>query len=170
MNALIDAMLALSRVTQQELHLTDVDLNALVSGVRATLAPELQGRAVTIQVAPLPTVQADAALLRQVMTNLLSNAVKYTAPCQDAQIQVWADAAPDAWTVRVRDNGVGFDPAYAHKLFGVFQRLHRAEEFSGTGVGLANVRRIVQRHGGSVQAESQPGGGATFSFRLPRQV
>lgn len=170
MNALIDAMLALSRVTRQELHLTDVDLNALVSGVRATLAPELQGRAVTIQVAPLPTVQADAALLRQVMTNLLSNAVKYTAPCQDAQIQVWADAAPDAWTVRVRDNGVGFDPAYAHKLFGVFQRLHRAEEFSGTGVGLANVRRIVQRHGGSVQAESQPGGGATFSFRLPRQV
>ena len=168
MNALIDAMLALSRVTRQELNLREVDLNALVGSVQVSLAPELEGRDVTLRVAPLPTVQADAALLRQVMTNLLSNAMKYSAPRAAPLIEVWADALPGEWRVSVRDNGVGFDPAYAHKLFGVFQRLHRAEEFGGTGVGLANVRRIIQRHGGQVHAESQPDRGATFSFTLPR--
>ena len=168
MNALIDAMLVLSRVTRQEVHLTDVDLNAVTAAARATLAPELEGRRVTIQVAPLPTVRADTALIRQVLTNLLSNAVKYSATRSDALVRVWAETTEQTWTVFVQDNGVGFDPAYAHKLFGVFQRLHRAEDFSGTGVGLANVRRIVQRHGGSVHASSDPGQGATFSFSLPR--
>ncbi|GGR92303.1 sensor histidine kinase [Deinococcus sedimenti] len=168
MNALIDAMLALSRVTRQELHLRDVDLNEVVAGVQATLGPELAGRDVTFRVAELPTVQVDAALIRQVMTNLLSNAVKYTERQPDALIEVWAQGTPDEWQVFVRDNGVGFDPAYAHKLFGVFQRLHRAEEFGGTGVGLANVRRIIQRHGGTIQAEGRPGAGATFWFSLPR--
>ncbi|NTX99044.1 ATP-binding protein [Deinococcus sp. JMULE3] len=167
MNALIDAMLVLSRVTRQELHLSDVDLGALVRGVQVSLAPELEGRPLNLRVSPLPTVQADAALMRQVMTNLLSNAVKYTARRADPLIEVWADPLPGAWRVNVRDNGVGFDPAYAHKLFGVFQRLHRAEEFGGTGVGLANVRRIIQRHGGQVDAEGKPGAGATFSFTLP---
>ncbi|MXV21482.1 ATP-binding protein [Deinococcus xianganensis] len=168
MNALIDAMLLLSRVTRQELHLRDVDLGALVGSVQVSLAPELEGRDVTLRVSPLPTVQADAALLRQVMTNLLSNAVKYSATRAAPLIEVWADALPGEWRVNVRDNGVGFDPAYAHKLFGVFQRLHRAEDFGGTGVGLANVRRIIQRHGGQVHAESEPDQGATFSFTLPR--
>ncbi|UBV44989.1 GAF domain-containing protein (plasmid) [Deinococcus taeanensis] len=170
MNALIDAMLNLSRVTRQELRLTHVDLNAAVAGVRAELSADLRSRNVTFQVAPLPTVYADAALIRQVLANLLGNAVKYTAGRSHAVIEVWAVTEPQQWTVYVRDNGVGFDPAYAHKLFGVFQRLHRADEFGGTGVGLANVRRILQRHGGNVGAESQPGRGATFRFTLPRPL
>ena len=100
----------------------------------------------------------------------LSNALKYTRKNSQAVIEVWAEERPDAWAICVRDNGVGFDPRYADKLFGVFQRLHRADEFEGTGVGLANVRRIVTRHGGTVFAQGTLGGGATFGFTLPRRA
>ncbi|PTA67186.1 ATP-binding protein [Deinococcus arcticus] len=168
MNALIDAMLNLSRAGRHELRLAQVDLGALTRSVLAELQPELQGRDLQVQVGELPTVYADAALLRQVLANLLGNAVKYTARSEHARIEVWAEDTPGGWTVHVRDNGVGFDPRYSHKLFGVFQRLHRAEDFGGSGVGLANVRRILQRHGGSWSAQGQPGEGATFSFSLPR--
>ncbi|MBZ9713627.1 hypothetical protein K7W41_10115 [Deinococcus multiflagellatus] len=168
MNALIDAMLNLSRAGRQELRLSEVALDPLVRSVLTELQPEVQGREVRFEVGPLPTVYADPALLRQVLANLLGNAVKYTARCEHAHIEVWAQSTPRTWTISVRDNGVGFDPRYAHKLFGVFQRLHRAEDFGGSGVGLANVRRILQRHGGSWAAEGRPGEGATFSFTLPR--
>ncbi|GAA5448067.1 adaptive-response sensory-kinase SasA [Deinococcus depolymerans] len=168
MNELIDAMLNLSRTARQELHVGPVDLGELVRGVQADLKPDLAGRSVQWRVSALPTVQGDAALLRQVLSNLMGNAVKYTARRADALIEVWAETHPDRWTVHVRDNGVGFDSRYAHKLFGVFQRLHRPEEFGGTGVGLANVRRILSRHGGSWAAQGAPDRGATFSFTLPR--
>ncbi|MFC4638850.1 sensor histidine kinase [Deinococcus hohokamensis] len=168
MNSLIDALLAFSRTSQQALRLAPVDLGALVDSVRLDLEAELQHRAVTWVVSQLPTVQADHDLLRQVVMNLLSNAVKYTRGRPDARIEVGAQEHATSWAIWVRDNGAGFEQAYADRLFGVFQRLHRQEEFEGTGVGLANVRRIVERHGGQVWAEGEPGVGATFGFTLPR--
>ena len=114
-------------------------------------------------------MRGDPALLLQVMTNLLSNAVKFSRTREHALIEVWAEETPSGWTVFVRDNGVGFEEKYRERLFGVFQRLHTDREFEGTGVGLATVRRIVLRHGGTVGASSAPGQGATFSFTLSRE-
>jgi len=131
---------------------------------------ELDGREVAWEIGRLPDASADPALLRQVWANLISNAVKFTRPRRPARIEIGgetgADGAVRCW---VRDNGVGFDMQYADKLFGVFQRLHRDDEFEGTGVGLANVHRIVTRHGGKVGAEAKAGEGATFWFTLPRK-
>ncbi len=169
MNVLIDAMLDLSRTSRLPLRLMPVDLGALVSEAREALSSEVGDRVVTWAVADLPSVTGDANSLRQVLVNLLANAVKYTRTRDAAVIEVWAEARTDAWVMHVRDNGVGFDPRYQERLFGVFQRLHRAEEFEGTGVGLANVRRIIERHGGRVWAEGQVGKGATFSFTLPKR-
>ena len=168
MGSLIDELLEFSRLARQPLRLRTVDLDALVASVRAGLAPDLAGRQIEWTVAPLPTVRADPALLRVVLTNLLSNAVKYTEGRDPARIALSAAFAPGEVVVRLGDNGAGFDPRYAHKLFGVFQRLHRQEDFEGVGVGLATVQRIVTRHGGRVWAEGQPGEGATFFFTLPR--
>ncbi|MFC6751078.1 ATP-binding protein [Deinococcus aquaticus] len=167
MNELIDAMLNLSRTARQELRVDEVNLAALTEDVRRDLTPDMQGRAIQWNVAPLPSVKGDAALLRQVLFNLIGNAVKYTSQRERAVIDVWAEPQGGSWAVHIRDNGVGFDGRYAHKLFGVFQRLHRPEEFGGTGVGLANVRRILMRHGGSWAASGEPGQGATFTFTLP---
>ena len=168
MNTLIDAMLDLSRTARLPLRLAPVDLGALVAAVRAELEPDVAQRQVRWELAPLPLVAGDHDTLRQVLVNLLSNALKYTRTRDEAVIRVWAEERPQEWAVFVQDNGVGFDERYRERLFRVFQRLHRAEEFEGTGVGLANVRRIVQRHGGQVQAQSAPGEGATFSFSLPK--
>ncbi|MFK7604082.1 ATP-binding protein [Deinococcus sp. SM5_A1] len=168
MTTLIDAILELSRTSQQPLHLRVVDLGAVVTSVRELLEPEAFDRQVTWTIGPLPLVMGDLSLLRQVMENLFSNALKYTTPRGEAQIEVWAEESPYDWRVFVRDNGVGFDPNYTHKLFGVFQRLHRQEEFEGNGVGLANVRRVITRHGGLVTAEGVLDQGATFSFTLPK--
>jgi light-regulated signal transduction histidine kinase (bacteriophytochrome) len=127
----------------------------------------MQGRHIEWQLAPLPKVEADESLMLQVWTNLLSNAVKYTRPRNPARIEVGCeDSSSSDFVFFVRDNGVGFDMRYADKLFGVFQRLHRAQEFEGTGIGLANVRRIINRHGGNVWAEGKPDAGATISFTL----
>jgi light-regulated signal transduction histidine kinase (bacteriophytochrome) len=133
----------------------------------AELRRETEGRHIEWQIRQLPTVECDPGLMKQVFTNLLSNAVKYTRPRQKSVIEVGADKANRGTAIFVRDNGVGFNMKYVDKLFGVFQRLHRAEEFEGTGVGLATVDRILRKHGGSIWAESGVNQGATFYFTVP---
>lgn len=168
MNGLIDALLNFSYVSRNTLARDPVNLTALVQAVRDELLPTQEGR-IEWQVETLPTVRGDATLLRQVVSNLIHNAVKYSGTRQQPVITVRAERQPGVDVIVVADNGVGFDPQYQHKLFGVFQRLHRQDEFEGTGIGLATVRRIIQRHGGQVWATSVPGEGATFSFSLPRE-
>ena len=165
---LMDDLLRFSRMSRQELRTLAVDLGALVQSARESLAGEAEGRDVRWKVGPLPVVRADPSMLLLVWRNLLGNALKYTRKASPASIEVGTlpgTAAEDV--LYVRDNGVGFDMAHADRLFGVFQRLHGAE-FEGTGIGLASVRRIVERHGGRVWAESSPGRGATFYLSLPR--
>ncbi|RYZ42581.1 MAG: PAS domain S-box protein [Myxococcaceae bacterium] len=165
---LVDDLLAFSRMGRAEMRQMRVDLGQLVEEARKDLLPEASGRQVEWKVSELPTVEGDPALLRQVIHNLLANALKYTRPKPEALIEVGAREAEGEAVVWVRDNGVGFEMQYVDKLFGVFQRLHTAEEFEGTGIGLANVRRIVSRHGGRTWAEGAVGQGATFTFTLPR--
>jgi light-regulated signal transduction histidine kinase (bacteriophytochrome) len=136
--------------------------------VRNDLVPETAGREVVWRLNPLPEVLADPDLLRLVIHNLLSNAVKYTRGRQPAVIEVGTlNGAANEAVIYIKDNGVGFDMQYVDKLFGVFQRLHHADEFEGVGIGLANVRRIINRHGGRTWAEARPNEGATFFFSLP---
>jgi PAS domain S-box-containing protein len=169
MGRLIDDLLAFSRMGRQAMTRTRVDLGALARDVVAELEPEAAGRVVRWRIGALPVVTGDPALLRTVLVNLLANALKFTRPRTEAEIQVTSQLGTGGeHVVSVRDNGVGFDMTYAARLFDVFQRLHRAEEFEGVGIGLANVRRVVARHGGRVWAEAKPSEGATFSFSLPR--
>jgi signal transduction histidine kinase len=168
MGMLIDDLLVFSRMGRVEMKREAVDLNTMVDGVIEELRQEIGARPVIWRKEKLPAVQADKSMLRQVVVNLLSNAVKYTGPRDPAEIEIGARDEKGEILVWVKDNGVGFDSAYAHKLFGVFQRLHQASEFEGTGIGLANVRRIVTRHGGRVWAEGSIDKGATFHFSLPK--
>jgi light-regulated signal transduction histidine kinase (bacteriophytochrome) len=169
MATLIDDLLAFSRMGRAGLTKRRVDLTALVQEARDEVAADVNGRRIVWTVDPLPIVDGDPALLRPMLVNLLSNAVKYSSTREEARIDVGTTAGTDSEVVvYVRDNGVGFDMTYAHKLFGVFQRLHRAEDFEGTGIGLANIRRIITRHGGRTWAEGKPDAGATFYFTLPK--
>lgn len=168
MNNLIDSLLEFSRMGRAQMQATSVNLEEVIRTAWANLEPDRQGREVIFEVGSLPrTIEGDPALLDLVFQNLLSNALKYTSKRPVAHVTVTSEVQENAVTIHVQDNGVGFDPKYAERLFGVFQRLHRAEEFDGTGIGLANVRRIVTRHGGSVQAQSVLGEGAVFTVILP---
>jgi len=167
---LVDNLLSFSQIARASLHLVPVDMNLLVREVSREVSLEAEGREIDWRLQRLPTVMADLPLLRQVMSNLLSNAVKYTRSRERAVIEVAAEPRENELVFVVRDNGVGFDMRYADKLFGVFQRLHRMEEFEGTGIGLANVRRIVSRHGGQTWAEGEVGRGASFYFTLPEET
>ncbi len=169
MSQLIDGLLAFSHLGRAAVNIAPVDFALLVETVIAQLAHDTKGRSIEWVLAPdLPVVQGDALLLREIWANLLGNAYKYTRPRERARIEVgWGLDPVKGRTFYVRDNGVGFDTKYASKLFGVFQRLHRASEFEGTGIGLALTRRIVERHGGTVWAESHLGEGSVFSFSLP---
>ncbi len=170
MGHLIDDLLNFSRMSRTEMRAVAVDLESLFQEARRSLQSEIQGRRILWKTHGLPEVHGDPAMLRQVCINLLSNAIKYTRPRDPAQIEIGCAAAPPGEVALfVRDNGVGFDMQYAHKLFGVFQRLHRADEFEGTGIGLANVRRIISRHGGRTWAEAKAGEGATFYFTLQQE-
>jgi PAS domain S-box-containing protein len=173
MGNLIDDLLAFSRLSRQPLRKQTVDLDDIVRQALNQLAADQEGRQVEVAIGQLPGSEADPALLKQVFLNLLSNALKYTKPRNPARIEVGAlmhgeaETAPaDPAVYYVRDNGVGFDMRYVEKLFGVFQRLHRAEDFEGTGVGLAIVHRIISRHGGRVWADAAVDRGATFYFTL----
>jgi signal transduction histidine kinase len=166
MGHLIDDLLAFSRLGRKELVTTDVDMAALARAAADELRAGAPERAVEVELGALPAARGDWALLRQVWVNLLSNAFKYSRGRVPARITVAAEVRNGETVYLVSDNGVGFDMAYGDKLFGVFQRLHRADQFEGTGVGLAIVQRIVHRHGGRVWAEAAPDAGATFSFTL----
>jgi two-component system, sensor histidine kinase and response regulator len=170
MGRLIDDLLAFSHFGRVDLVRTEVSLLPLVDDVRGILEPTATGRAVEWRIGSLPTVQADAAMLRQVLINLLDNALKFTRNRATAVIEVSCTTDEVENIVCVRDNGVGFDPAYLNKLFGVFQRLHGQHEFEGTGIGLATVQRIIVRHGGRTWAESTLGEGAQVYFSLPTHI
>jgi signal transduction histidine kinase len=171
MGALIDDLLAFSRMGRAEMMKTKVDVDRLVKEVIAELEAETTGREIDWEIGRLPVVEADPAMLRLVMVNLLTNALKFTSTRPRARVEIGAVCdQPEGTHFYVRDNGVGFDPKYVDKLFGLFQRLHSPEDFAGTGVGLANVRRIIHRHGGRTWAEGAMDGGATFWFSLPPKV
>jgi light-regulated signal transduction histidine kinase (bacteriophytochrome) len=168
MGQLIDALLSFSRIGRVELRRKRVSLDLLMSDVLRVAQTEAAGRDVRWEVGPLPDVSGDPTVLKQVFVNLVDNALKYSRARQPARIEIGSRHADDGHAiVYVRDNGAGFDMRYAEKLFGVFQRLHRAEDFEGTGIGLATVQRIVVRHGGRIWAESEPEKGATFYVTLP---
>ncbi|MBI5444544.1 MAG: PAS domain-containing protein [Deltaproteobacteria bacterium] len=168
MGRLIDDLLAFSRVGRVALQPAPVDMATLVRSVFFELTTSFERERIDFEVQPLPRAMGDPTLLRQVWMNLVGNAVKFSSKVERARIEARADESETEVAYWIRDNGAGFDRKYVAKLFGVFQRLHRAEEFEGTGVGLAIVQRIVHRHGGRVWAEGEPGRGAKVGFALPR--
>ena len=165
--SLVDNLLSFSQIGRASLHFTGVDTERLVREVIAGFEQESRGREIEWHVQNLPQVRADLFMLRLVFQNLLSNALKYSASRSPAIIHIGWQRNPGEVVFWIRDNGVGFDPQYSGKLFGVFQRLHKMEDFAGTGIGLANVRRIVTRHGGRTWAEGEVDRGATIYFSLP---
>jgi light-regulated signal transduction histidine kinase (bacteriophytochrome) len=165
---LVDNLLSFSRMGRQKLDMNSVDLGTLVLEVHRNLKDEVAGRDITWRIDPLPTIHCDVMMMRLAIQNLLANAVKFTRMRPVAVIEIGVETLDDEYVFHVRDNGIGFDMKYADKLFGVFQRMHRMEDFEGTGIGLANVRRIIARHGGRTWADAAIDRGATFFFTLPK--
>lgn len=168
MNRLIEGLLAFSRTNRAEMTFTDIDVGVLIDEARNELRNHARGRSIDWVIGPLPVVRGDPITLRQVFVNLISNALKYTSTRPRAHIEIGARPAADETIFCIRDNGVGFEPQYVERLFGVFQRLHPATQFEGTGIGLAIVRRIIARHGGRTWAEGEHDKGATFYFSLSK--
>lgn len=168
MGTLIDDLLHFSRTGRQEMHKTEIDMNLLVEDVLEKIRPDTAVRTIKWKIQRLPGLNGDASLLKLVWLNLLDNAVKYTKYRETAEISIEYKSEKDSYIFCVRDNGVGFDMKYANKLFGVFQRLHNQADFEGTGIGLANVQRIIHKHNGRVWAESEPDKGSAFYFSLPK--
>jgi light-regulated signal transduction histidine kinase (bacteriophytochrome) len=170
MGILIDDLLAFSHVGRTGFEKKEVKLDELVREALDNVRAETKERKIMWKVHTLPTVRADRALLRMVLVNLISNAIKFTGGRDKPEIEI--GCAPDdndQTVIFIRDNGAGFDPKYTKKLFGVFQRLHKQSEFAGTGIGLANVQRIIHRHGGRAWAKGAPNEGATFYFSIPKK-
>ncbi len=171
MGLLIDDLLTFSRIGRVEMQKAVFNLNPVVEEILEDLQPEMQGREITWGIRTLPDVYGDRSLIKLVFQNLISNAIKFTSPRAQAEIEIGTTSGKaDETVVFVRDNGVGFDMKYSDKLFGVFQRLHSADQFEGTGIGLANVQRIVHRHGGKTWAEGSIDKGATFYFSIPKLI
>ena len=168
MGHLIDDILSFSRMGRAEMQKTLIKSDQLVKEAMNQLQPEMEGRHIVWDIHPLPEIYGDPPMLKLVWINLIGNALKYTRTQPHAKIEIGYNDDKDDHIFYIRDNGAGFDMMYVHKLFNIFQRLHRAEEFEGTGVGLANVRRIIQRHGGRTWAEGKVNEGATFYFSLPK--
>jgi light-regulated signal transduction histidine kinase (bacteriophytochrome) len=169
MGNLIDDLLGFSKIGRAETNKSAVDLEQLVREVVGELGQETKGREVAWKIGPLPVCYGDRSMLKVVFVNLLSNAMKFTRTRTRAEIEIGCvESTKNQAELFVRDNGAGFDMQYVDKLFGVFQRLHLAEEFEGTGIGLATVQRIIHRHGGEIRAEGEVDRGATLYFSLPR--
>ncbi len=168
MGTLIDDLLQFSRTGRKELQKAKVDMHGLVQEVVERIKQDAGERNIAWNIEDLPQVSGDYSLLRQVLENLIDNAVKYSRKTKNAKISIGLQEDEKNFVFYIRDNGVGFNMKYAHKLFGVFQRLHSRAEFEGTGIGLANVQRIIQKHNGQVWAEAEPGKGAVFYFSLPK--
>ena len=168
MGQLIDDLLNFSRIGKKPIRIAPIDIEQITRDASEELKPIMAGRKIEIIRKELPTTYGDRLLIRQVVQNLLANAIKFTSTREKAVIEICGQEGEKENTYSIKDNGVGFDMQYAHKLFGVFQRLHKADEFEGTGVGLAIIQRIIHRHGGRVWAEGRVGQGATFYFTLPQ--
>jgi signal transduction histidine kinase len=171
MGVLIDDLLAFSQIGRTDIRKVSINLNELVKQVLSDLKPDTEGRSIIWNIDDLPDITGDPSLLRLVLVNLIGNAIKYTRKRETTQIEIGSERnGAEKYrgiTIFIKDNGAGFDMKYAEKLFGVFSRLHNATDFEGTGIGLANVRRIIARHGGSTWAEGEVNQGATFYFSLP---
>jgi len=166
---LIDDLLVFSRIGRAEAQKTNIDLKQVIIEVQQELKPDFEGRKITWKIRKLRKIYGDSTMLHQVMTNLISNAIKFTRPREEAHIEIGnIETKDNENVVFVRDSGVGFDMKFINKLFGVFQRLHHSDDFEGTGIGLANVKRIIELHGGRVWAEAAVDEGATFYFSLPK--
>jgi len=168
MGRLIDELLNFSRLGRQQITLISLDMTSLAKTVFEELTAHQTERKPQLELKPLPPARGDPTLMRQVFVNLLSNAIKFSRNRENPVIEIGFESDAEENRYYVKDNGAGFDPRYAHKLFGVFQRLHHEDEFEGTGVGLALVQRILHRHGGRIWAEAKLNEGATFYFTLPK--
>ena len=167
MGTLIDDLLGFSRIGRQDLQQSDIDMQSMAASVYDELVPDAEKHAIDFRLNPIPPTSGDPSLIRQVWINIIGNAIKYTSKKQNRRIEVSATDEDNFTMYMVSDNGAGFNMEHKAKLFGVFQRLHSPKEFEGTGVGLATVNRIIQRHKGKIWAEGKSGEGATFYFTLP---